>query len=82
MVSSLLDFDRYVVITEDDRPPKPKTARPLRGVKGRGSVVLFNQASMFQLAELGYTITEGKGKGLPTDSDNDAYRSQMPAFDL
>ena len=45
--------------------------------KGRGSIVLFNQASIFQLAEVGHPIGKAKNMGLATESDNMA---QMPVF--
>lgn len=80
--SDPLELDRFLFTTDNDKPPTPETARPLHGVKGRGSIVLFNQASIFQLAELGYTIHEGEENGRATDSNNDSYVSQMPVFDV
>ena len=45
-------------------------ANRLNSVNRRGSIVFFNQASLFQLAELGYTIKEGKAQAKPVHCDN------------
>lgn len=41
--------------------PTPKNSQKLNGEGGRGSAVWFNQATMFQTAELGYnTVAEAE----------------------
>ena len=76
------DLDRYLVTTNDGAPPKPDNAVRINGVKGRGSIVLFNQASLFQFAEVGLPIGDAQDMGLATDTDNQTYISQMPVFNM
>lgn len=48
--------------TTSATPPTRETALPLnrKGGSGRGSIVFFNQATMFQSSELGYGTPEGE----------------------
>lgn len=49
--------------------PTPKNSQKLNGEGGRGSAVWFNQATMFQTAELGYnTVAEAEESGVDTTS--------------
>ncbi|KAI0738690.1 hypothetical protein C8Q80DRAFT_1275652 [Daedaleopsis nitida] len=65
---SITDID--FVTTVDGSRPTRKNAHPLNEVPGRGSMVLFNQASLFQLAELGTTIKAAKAAKKSTKADN------------
>lgn len=50
--------------------PTPETSQSLRDVQGRGSCVWFNQACMFQTAELGCSsVGEAKKAGLDGQCD-------------
>ncbi|KAI0738910.1 hypothetical protein C8Q80DRAFT_1275127 [Daedaleopsis nitida] len=69
--------DIELVTTEDGAPPTPHTASPLHGVAGRGSIVLFSQASIFQLAELGDNIQNLKAQGKPATCDNEGFISSL-----
>ena len=66
--------------TDNSDAPTPQTARPIHGVKGRGSIVFFNQASVFQYAELGRSVREAEMEGLPTAAINQPYVEGLPAF--
>jgi hypothetical protein len=77
-----------MVTTEDGSVPTKETARPL-GVNeaawtrgdGRGSMVWFNQASMFQTAELGIpTVKEVIQQGLDATSDVDEWIEKKGIF--
>ena len=68
--------------TDNGSIPTPQTARPLHGVKDRGSIVFFNQASVFQYAELGCSVAEAEKQGLPTAAVNEPYVNGMPVFDV
>ena len=57
--------DVEFVRTRGQLPDKDNSS-PLDGADGRGSCVWFNQASMFQFAELGGTVKEAIKEGLPT----------------
>ncbi|KAG1769733.1 hypothetical protein EV702DRAFT_1202763 [Suillus placidus] len=49
--------------------PTPENSSSLDGGDGRGSCVWFNQASMFQTAELGFaTVAEARAAGAPCNS--------------
>ncbi|RPD69760.1 hypothetical protein L226DRAFT_575408 [Lentinus tigrinus ALCF2SS1-7] len=67
-----------IVFTEDGSMPTPETSSPLHGVEGRGSVVFFNQATLFQLAENGYTMKEARARGQPANCNNDVYIATLP----
>ncbi|KAM5530099.1 hypothetical protein V8D89_016240 [Ganoderma adspersum] len=75
-------MDLHIVTTSDGSKPTPETSSPLDGVDGRGSIVLFNQASLFQLAELGRTIGQAKSEGISTVCHNDEWIQRMPVVDL
>ncbi|KAI0750637.1 hypothetical protein C8Q80DRAFT_1118665 [Daedaleopsis nitida] len=70
------DFE--IVTTADGSEPTPQTARPLHEVTGRGSIVLFNQASLFQTAELGSTVKEAKAAGRSAMTDNAHLIATLP----
>ncbi|KAI0744786.1 hypothetical protein C8Q76DRAFT_789270 [Earliella scabrosa] len=70
--------DCTVVTTEDGADPTPENSTPIHGVRGRGSVVLFNQATMFQLAELGSTVKQAKERGVRATCDNTAHIDSLP----
>ncbi|RPD68508.1 hypothetical protein L226DRAFT_576322 [Lentinus tigrinus ALCF2SS1-7] len=70
--------DLQIVTTSDGSQPTPQNSHPLTGVEGRGSIVLFNQASMFQLAELGCTIKEAKARGILSTCDNSEHIASLP----
>lgn len=62
-----------LVTTEDGSRPTRENSVPLDGGSGRGSAVWFNQATMFQTAELGYdTMADAEEAGVDTRS---AYAS-------
>jgi hypothetical protein len=57
--------DVDVVVTQNNEYPTRENSEPVHDGEGRGSCVWFNQASMFQTAELGYnTVAEAKKNGL------------------
>ncbi len=70
--------DLKIVTTSDGSAPTPANSSPLQGVEGRGSIVLFNQASMFQLAELGSTVSDAKLRGKVATCDNQPYIDSLP----
>ncbi|KAI1787490.1 hypothetical protein LXA43DRAFT_1028896 [Ganoderma leucocontextum] len=74
--------DLQFVTTSDGALPTPQTASPLDGVEGRGSIVLFNQASLFQYAELGSTVSQAKQRGMSASCDNEEYVDRLPVVDL
>lgn len=54
-----------IVTTEDGAIPTPDNSKTLNGEGGRGSAVWFNQATMFQTAELGHcTVAEAEEAGI------------------
>ncbi|KAL1738552.1 hypothetical protein HDZ31DRAFT_69876 [Schizophyllum fasciatum] len=65
--------DLEVVQTDGADLPTPQNSTKLgSGAPGRGSCVWFNQASMWQTAEIGeHTIKQAKAKGLDTTCDNE-----------
>lgn len=73
--------------TPDGAFPTPENSRPLdshspddgwAAAEGRGSCVWFNQASMFQTAEIGEdTIKEAQAKGKNTVCDNASLLEDM-----
>ncbi|KLO07599.1 hypothetical protein SCHPADRAFT_1001543 [Schizopora paradoxa] len=66
--------DIKFVRTVGDRPPTKETSLPLNeeGKKGRGSIVLFNQATMFQSSETGFdTLKLAAAAGFSTQSNYD-----------
>jgi hypothetical protein len=77
LLNSLADFD--IVTTEDGSKPTTENSRPLPvneeawGTgETRGSLVWFNQASMFQTSELKVpTVAQGKEMGIDTTLDVD-----------
>ena len=78
LMAALRTVDCTVVTTEDGSDPTPDNSSPLTGVKGRGSIVLFNQATMFQLAELGCTVKEAKNMGIRSTCDNSSHIASLP----
>ncbi|KAI0694477.1 hypothetical protein C8T65DRAFT_698961 [Cerioporus squamosus] len=68
----------HVVTTQDGSLPTPANSTPLQNVEGRGSIVMFNQASMFQLAELGCTVKEAQQAGKTSTCDNSGHVSCLP----
>ncbi|RDX40344.1 hypothetical protein OH76DRAFT_1423751 [Lentinus brumalis] len=54
--------DLKIVTTSDGSRPTPENSSPLKGVPGRGSVVFFNQATMFQLAEKGSSVKDARAR--------------------
>lgn len=55
--------------TADGSRPTRENSDPLDGGAGRGSAVWFNQATMFQTAELGYnTMADAEEAGVDTRS--------------
>ena len=67
-----LDIGKHLVMAEleEGEIPTPENTTPLDDGRGRGSVVWFNQATMFQTSELGVpTIKEAKALGLDATSD-------------
>lgn len=63
-------LDINFVRTVDGQPPTKASALPLNDSdkKGRGSIVFFNQATMFQSSETGFnTLKEAKAAGASTD---------------
>ncbi|KAI1782564.1 hypothetical protein LXA43DRAFT_1068599 [Ganoderma leucocontextum] len=77
---NIFDFHHYVFTTKTGEPPTPETLLPIHGAKGRGSIVFFNQASLFQYAELGSPVAEAAKRGMPTAADNEPYMTRMPMF--
>ncbi|RPD57505.1 hypothetical protein L227DRAFT_565288 [Lentinus tigrinus ALCF2SS1-6] len=67
-----------IVTTPNGEKPTPATASPLKGVPGRGSVVLFNQATMFQFAENGSSMKDARSQGRDTTSDNAIHIASLP----
>jgi hypothetical protein len=58
------------MVTDNGEHPTPDNSVPLNDGSGHGSVVWFNQASMFQTAELGFsTIAEAKRLGMDATCD-------------
>ena len=45
---------------------------------GHGSIIFFNQASIFQYAELGGTVADALSQGESTAANNDTYMDDMP----
>ncbi|KAI1783757.1 hypothetical protein LXA43DRAFT_1102131 [Ganoderma leucocontextum] len=77
---NIFDFHHYVFTTKTGEPPTAETSLPIHGVKGRGSIVFFNQASLFQYAELGSPVAEAAERGMPTAANNEPYMTTMPMF--
>jgi hypothetical protein len=50
--------DLEFVSTSSGEFPTPENSSPLDGGDGRGSCVWFNQATMFQTGELGFSTIE------------------------
>lgn len=67
---TFIDIDKYIMVTDNGEHPTPDNSAPLNDGSGRGSVVWFNQATMFQTAELGVS-TMGKAKRLGIDATCD-----------
>ncbi|KAF8335643.1 hypothetical protein F5887DRAFT_921052 [Amanita rubescens] len=66
----LVDIEKHIVVTNNGEYPTPDNSVPLNDGTGRGSAVWFNQASMFQTAELGVsTIAEAKRFGMDATCD-------------
>ncbi len=68
--TTLIGIDLKFVRTVNGLPPTPQTALPLNkgDTEGRGSVVLFNQATMFQSSETdSSTLKEALAAGINTD---------------
>ena len=74
--------DLQFVTTSDGSTPTPQTASRLDRVEGRGSIVLFNQASLFQFAELGCTVAEAKKKGGSASCDNAEHIQRFPVVEM
>ncbi|KAI0687310.1 hypothetical protein C8Q76DRAFT_803615 [Earliella scabrosa] len=70
--------DCTIVTTENDADPTPDNSTPINGVKGCGSVVLFNQATMFQLAKLGSTVKKAKENSVKAMCDNMPHINSLP----
>ncbi|KAI0055118.1 hypothetical protein BV25DRAFT_1843180 [Artomyces pyxidatus] len=71
------------VTTEDGLPPTLSTGTPLNGEDGRGSAVWFNQATMFQTAELGYnTVEDARSAGVDPTCNTEALISKQDCFPL
>ncbi len=70
--------DLHIVTTADGAYPTPQTSSPLKGVEGRGSVVFFNQATMFQMGENGSSVKDARAKGQSTTCDNSIHVSRLP----
>ncbi|KAG1848262.1 hypothetical protein F4604DRAFT_1687795 [Suillus subluteus] len=65
-----VDMCDLELVCTDGRLPTPENSYLLDGGDGRGSCVWFNQASMFQTAELGFaTIAQARAAGAPCNSD-------------
>lgn len=73
-----LHLDLDIVTTVDGSLPTPETAQSIHSVPNRGSVVLFNQASLFQLAELGKPVQDARKAGLATTCDNSVHVQSLP----
>ncbi|RPD70722.1 hypothetical protein L226DRAFT_224805 [Lentinus tigrinus ALCF2SS1-7] len=67
-----------IVTTADGQLPTPQNSTPLESVVGRGSIVLFNQASMFQLAELGCSVKEAQQAKMASTCDNAVHVARLP----
>ena len=63
-------IDLTIVTTADGSKPTHDKSSPLNGMDGRGLIILFNQALLFQLAELGSTVAQAKSEGMSTACDN------------
>lgn len=64
--ASLCDLDIKFVTTEGDELPTPENSKPIQDGDddGRGSVVWFNMATMFQSSESGAdTLKEARERG-------------------
>ncbi len=75
-------IDLQFVTTADGSRPTPQNCSPLEGVAGRGSVVFFNQATMFQLAENGRSVKDARARGESTSCDNAEHLYRLPKYDL
>ena len=42
--------------------------------------MFFNQASVFQYAELGRSVGDAVKRGMPTAAQNEPYMNAMPVF--
>jgi hypothetical protein len=63
--------DIEIVVTTDGSRPTRENSTTLNGGDSRGSCVWFNQASMFQSAELGFsTVQEARDAGVSVTSDS------------
>ncbi|KAL1682149.1 hypothetical protein EV122DRAFT_204179, partial [Schizophyllum commune] len=61
-----------------DLPTPANSTKLANGAPGRGSCVWFNQASMWQTAELGeHTIKQAKAKGMNTTCDNGEFLDDL-----
>ena len=76
MTYGTLDFT--IVTTENDADPTPDNSTPVNGVKGCGSVVLFNQTMIFQLAKLGSMVKKAKEIGVKATCDNMPHINSLP----
>ncbi|PIL25541.1 hypothetical protein GSI_12379 [Ganoderma sinense ZZ0214-1] len=79
---NICDLNNYIYTTKNQQPPTPQNCDPIKGVKGRGSIVFFNQASVFQYAELRSTVKAAAKQGLSTDANNEPYLMSMPRVDV
>lgn len=58
-----VDFTDHNVTTANGETPTSENSKLINGVKGRGSIVSFNQAPLSQYAELGSTTVDGAKRG-------------------
>ncbi|PPQ97406.1 hypothetical protein CVT26_006808 [Gymnopilus dilepis] len=77
-------------VLTDGEKPTPKNSTPLGGLgdEGRGSLVFFNQASMYRGAETGFdTLTEARSAGMSgsissAEQVNLAFSQQVLKMDI
>ncbi|RPD69242.1 hypothetical protein L226DRAFT_539921 [Lentinus tigrinus ALCF2SS1-7] len=70
--------DAQFYTTKGGEYPTRENTSPLNGVPGRGSIVFFNQATMFQLAEKGMTVAQGRAAGKDMTCDNNPFIADLP----
>ncbi|PIL27790.1 hypothetical protein GSI_10943 [Ganoderma sinense ZZ0214-1] len=75
---NICDLHDHIYTTDNRQRPTRDNCKPINGVKGRGSIVFFNQASVFQYAELGSTVRDAKQQGRPTAAQNESYIASLP----
>lgn len=76
LLSSFSDFE--LVCTYDKAYPTSHNTSPLDAVAGRGSMVWFNEASIFQTFMSGFdTLKQAKAAGSDTTFD---YQGYVPIF--